>query len=124
MALRLQAVGELGACGGLARTLQADEHDDAGGLLAQVERDVLPAQQLGELIDDDLHDVLPRRERIHDIGGQAALLRAAAKAFHHAEVDVCLEQRHADLLDARIYIGLGKVALRAEPVEDVLQFLG
>ena len=68
----------------------------------------------------DLHDVLRRGERLQDLGGHAALLRLGDEVLHHLEVDVGLEQRHADVAHGRGDVGLGELALAAQAVEGVV----
>ena len=116
-----ETVGELGARGGLAGALQAHHHDDAGDAAAEVEAHGLAAQQGGELVVDDLDDVLGRGQAVHDIGREAALLGALDEALHHLVVDVCLEQRHADLLHGGVDVGLRQAALALEAAEDALE---
>ena len=96
LALLLEHVGELDRRGGLTGALQAHEHDDVGDAAGEHELALGPAEQLGELVEHDLDDVLRRREGVHDLGGEAALLGARDEVLHHAVVDVRLEKGHAD----------------------------
>ena len=43
---------------------------------------------------------------------------------HHADVDVGLEQRRADLVQHLVDIGLGEAALAAEPLDDAFEAVG
>ena len=123
VALLCQTIGELGGSGCLARALKAQHHDDAGDAAAKVQAHGLAAQKRRELVVDDLDDVLSRCEAFHDLGCKAALLGALDKALDDLEVDVCLEQRHADLLHGGVDIGLGQAALALKAAKHALEFL-
>ncbi len=120
--LSLEQVRELRGGRGLARTLQADEHDHVGSAVLRERHLALGrAEELRELVEDDLDDVLRRREGIHDLGGQALLLAVGDEALDDAIVDVGLEQRHADLAHRSVDIVLGETALALELGEGVLE---
>ena len=125
VALALEEVGELGRGRGLARALQTNEHDHVGrAVLRQHELGLGGAEKLGQLVEHDAHHVLRGRERIQDLGREALLLAGGDKVLDHAEVDVGLEQGHADLAHGHVDIGLGELALAAELVEGVLEAFG
>ena len=125
VALALQEIGELGRGRGLARALQAHEHDHVGrAVLRQHELGLVGAEKLGELVEHDAHHVLRRRERVQDLGREALLLAGGDKVLDHAEVDVGLEQGHADLAHGHVDVGLGELALAAELVKGVLEAFG
>jgi hypothetical protein len=46
---------------------------------------------------DDLHDLLARREALRHLLTEGALLDGGCEVLDDGEVDVCLEQREADL---------------------------
>ena len=94
-----------------------------GILLPSMQLGRLAAQQRLHLLEDDLHDVLPGRERIHDDCGHATLFDLAAELLDDLEVDICLEQRHPDFLDAGVDIFFGQLALRAKSGENVLELI-
>ncbi len=123
--LALEQVGELGRRGGLAGALEADEHDHVGrAVLREDELGVGGAEKVGELVEDDLHDVLGGRQRVHDLGGQALLLAARHELLDHAVVDVGLEERHANLAHRAVDVVLGETTLAAELGEGVLESVG
>ena len=107
LSLLLKQVRQLNGGRGLAGTLKAHEHDDVGDAVGEHEFGFGGAQKLGQLIKDDLDDVLRGRERFHDLGGQAALLGLGDELLDDLEVDVRLEQRHADVAHRRIDVGFG-----------------
>ena len=79
----------------LARALQAGEQDD--GELREREAGLALAHQRGQLVVDDLHDLLPRREALQHLLAERALAHLGDEVADDGEVDVCLEQREADL---------------------------
>ena len=123
MVLLLQAVREFGRGGRLARALQADEHDDVGNAAREDELRVGAAEQFGQLVEHNLHDVLRRRERIEHLSRQAAFLRARAELLHDLKVHVGLEQRQADLAHGGVDVVFGEAALAAQAGKDALQTL-
>ena len=72
-ALLLEQARQLGAVGGLAGALQADQHHDRGRLGGDVQLLVLAAHQFGELFVDDLDDHLRRRQAFEHIRAHGAL---------------------------------------------------
>ena len=125
MALALQEIGKLGCRRGLAGALQAHEHDHVGSaVLCQHQLGLGGAEKLGELVEHDAHHVLRRRERVKDLGREALLLAGGDKVLDHAEVDVCLEQGHANLAHGNVDVRLGELALTAELVKGVLETFG
>ena len=55
------------------------------------------AHQRGQLVVDDLHDLLAGREALQDVLADRALADARDEIPHDLEVDVGLEQREPDL---------------------------
>ena len=89
--LLLEQEGQLYGCRSLTGALQAHEHDDVGDAVAKDELALGGTEHLGELVEHDLDDVLRRRQRLHDLGGHAALLGLGDKLLNDLEVDVGLE---------------------------------
>jgi len=54
---------------------------------------------------------------------QAALLQLGGELAHDLEVDICLEQRQADLPHRRVDVLLGERAVLAHPVQRLLELL-
>ena len=69
--LRLEPAGELGRVGGLARTLQAGHQHDGRRLRGEGDAHRLAAEGLGELLVDDLDDLLGRVQRLADLRADA-----------------------------------------------------
>ena len=123
LALLAHEAGELGAVGRLARALQADEHDDARRLGADVQLLVLAAHEGGELFVDDLDDHLRGREALEHIRARGALGHFAHKVLDDLEVHVRLEQRELDLTHGLLDVGLREPALAAQAFERLGQLV-
>ena len=70
-------------------------------MAAEGELGVAAAHERDQLLVHDLHDLLRRREALHDLGAEGALLDVGDELAHDLEVDVGLEQRQADLAQRR-----------------------
>ena len=119
--LLLEQIGQLNGRRSLTGTLQAHEHDDIGNAVAKDELALGGAEHLGELVEHDLDDVLCRRQRLHDLGGHATLLGLGDELLDDLEVDVGLEQRHANVAHGRSNIGLGQLTLATQAVKCVVE---
>ena len=108
---------ELGCGGGLARALEADQHDHRRRVRLVLDLALLTAQQGDELVVDDLHDLLPGRQRFEHIAADRALANPVDEGAGHSEVDVGFEQRHADLAQPDLDVLLGQPAASGEPAE-------
>ena len=112
--LALQQIRQLGGSRGLTRALQAHEHDDVGrAVLRKHELGLGGAQELRELVKNDAHHVLCRRQGIQHVGRHALFLARGDEVLHHAIVDVRFQERHANLTHRGIDVVLGKTALAA-----------
>ena len=109
VALGQQLLGELAGGGGLARALEAHHHDERG-LSFHREAGFHGAHEPHQLVMADLDEVIGRgdlgasgqtmapflaRERDHLAHGPLA--DRGQELFHHAQLDVGLEQAHADV---------------------------
>ena len=82
--------------GGLARALQADDHEDAGRLVGEAQLGFVAAEDLDQLFVDDLDDLLRGRKRREHFLAHRLFLDVFDELFDDPEVDVGFEQRHAD----------------------------
>ncbi len=119
----LEVEGELGGRGRLARALQADEEDDGRALL-DGERRLLAAEDGGQLVPDDLEDLLGGREGGQDLLTHGLLADARREVLDDAQVDVGLEERRPDLLERLVDVELGQVAFAAQLLQHTLQPVG
>ena len=124
LAVLLEQLGELGAGGRLARALQAGHQDDGRRMAAERQLRVAAAHERDELLVHDLHDLLRRREALHDLGAERALLDVRHELAHHLEVHVGLEQRQADLAHGGVDVLGGELAVALEALHDALEALG
>ena len=114
MAFLLQTVRQLAAAVVFTGALQAHEHDDVGDAAGEHQLAIGAAEQLGELVGDDLDDVLRRGQGVEHLGIKAALLRARHELLDHLEVDVSFEHGHAHLAHGGVDVVLGQAALAAQ----------
>ena len=87
---------ELGRRRRLARALEPAEHDHRRRA-AERELRVRRAHQLGQLLVDDLHDLLAGLEALQHVLPERALAHRADELLDDLEVDVGLEEREPDL---------------------------
>ena len=111
---------ELGRRRRLARALEAAEEDDGRGA-PEHELRVGRAHQLGQLLVDDLHDLLARVEPLEDILAEGTLPHGVHELLHDLEVDIRLEQRESDLARGAGDGLLVEPGAAAEVAEGVLQ---
>jgi len=113
---RLEHQAQLGAGGGLARTLQA-HHQDRRGRRTKIERNIVAAQRLHQHVMDDLDDLLAGRDRADDIFANGAGADLFNKVLHHRQRHIGVDQGGAHLGQCGIDIGLAERAAPAKLVE-------
>ena len=84
----------------------------------------IAAHELAQLLIDDLHDHLGRRERFQHVGADAALRHSLGEVLDHLIADVRFQQRHADLTHSLLHIGFLQAALAAKLFEGGGNFFG
>ena len=120
MAGILQPVTQLAGERRLTGALKAGEHDDRRRILCEVQRAVhTGAKHRGELLIDNLHDLLGRVERFGNLGAERAFADPAGEGTHHVERHIGVEQRAADLADGAVDISLGKLAFALQMLERI-----
>ena len=124
LALRLQPARELARERRLARALQAAQEDHGRRLRGERQRRAGAAEQLGQLLVDDLDDLLARRQALEHVAADRALAHRGDERADDLEVDVRLEQREADLAHGGVEILLGQRAALAQLAERGLEFVG
>ena len=103
--------------GGLTGALQAHHHNDAGGLGGVGQPGVGAAHQRGQLLVDDLDDLLPRRETVQNVLPHGLFADAGHKVLDDFVADVRFQQRHAHLAHGQADILLADAALAAQVLE-------
>ena len=114
---------ELGRRRRLARALEAAEEDHRRRA-AERELRVGRAHQLGQLLVDDLHDLLAGLEALQHVLAERALADRGDELLDDLEVDVGLEQREADLARRARDGLLVEAGAAAEVAEGVLEAVG
>ena len=95
-----------------------------GGWGAIASRCPRAAEQLDQLVVHDLHDLLPRRQRLEHVLADGLLADAVDEALDDLEVDVGFEEGHAHLAEGLLDVLLRQPAESAEPVEDTREATG
>ena len=119
-----EPLGELSGGRRLAGALQADHHDDRWRLRREVQPDVLAAQDLDQLVMDDLDDLLPRAQALHHFLSERLLLHGIRELLHDLEVHVGFEQGDSDFLERLVEVLFADAAFALEVLENALQFFG
>ena len=115
-ALLDDVAGELGRARGLARALEADHRHD-GRVAGQVEDAVACAEEVDELVVDDLDDLLTGGEAVEDVAADRLLADARHEVLDDLEVDVGFEQGEPDLAHSRVHVGLADPAAAGQVAE-------
>jgi hypothetical protein len=124
VALALQPAAQLAGQRRLTGTLETGQHDHGRRLLRQPDPAGLAAEDLDELLVDDLDDLLGRVQRLRDVGTAGAFLDGVDEGADDRQRDVGLQQRDADLARGGIDVGVGQPALAPQAGEDLVQAVG
>ncbi len=120
----LQPISQLAGQGGLTGTLKTGEHDDRRRVLREVQRTVhTRAEHAGELLVDDLHDLLGRIQRLRHLGAERAFADAAGEGAHHVKSHIGIQQRTADLAYRAVDVGVGKLAFALQMLEGIRELV-
>ena len=114
---------QLGARRRLARALQSQQQDDPRRDRRGRETALRIAEEGQHLVADDANDLLIGREALQDVGVDGAIADAIGERLDHLEVDVGLEQRHADLAQGDLHRFRREASLTADLAENVLKAL-
>ena len=123
-ALLLEPAGQLGRCGGLARSLEAGEEDDRRRPAGVADLEGLAAEDGDELLVDDLDDLLARAQALGQLESHAAVAHGRGEGAHDADLDVGLEQGGADLPQDLVDVGLGQAPAAPQAGEDAVESVG
>ncbi len=118
-----QKEAELRRGGRLARPLETGEEDHRRRA-AEREPRVPRTHERGQLLVDDLHDLLTRREALQDVLSQRPLLDGRREVARNFEVDVRLEEREADLAHRLRDRLLVEATTATEAAESGLELVG
>ena len=122
--LALEPSGQLGRVGRLTRALQTSHQHDGRWLRRVGDADRLAAERRGQLVVDDLDDLLRGVERPAQLLADAALAHLRHEAFDDLEVDVGLEQRETDLAQDLVDVGFAELSVPTKPLEDPIETIG
>ena len=123
-ALGLEVLGQLGAAGRLAGALEPGHQHDGGRPGRHRQAHVGAAHQRGQLLVDDLDDLLVRGQRGHDLRPGGPLLDRPGELLDHGQADVGLEQGQADGPHGLVDVALAEPSPALEAGERSLQLVG
>ena len=122
--LRAQMQGELGGCRGLTGTVQTHQHHDHRRRRRQVELGGRPTHELGELLIDDLDEVLLGSQAGEHFAAQRLAAHLVGEIANHVDVDVGLEQRQTHLADRVLDVLFGDLAVPAQTFDRQFELVG
>jgi len=115
---------ELGGGRGLARALQAGHQDHRWDPVRELQGlRIVTAQQGHHLVADDAQHGLVGAEARQDRSTHSLDADAIQELLDHAEMDVGLEQREANLAERRVDVGFAQGPLATKRPEDSLQLV-
>ena len=115
---------QLAGAGRLTGALEADDHDGAGRLIREAQFRLMASQDVDQFVLDDLDDLLRRRQRSEDFLAERFYLDVLDQLLDDAEVNVGLQQRHANLAQGGLHVCGGQLAFTAQALKHPLQFFG
>jgi len=107
----------------LTRPLQPDHHHHRGRNRAELEAFAPFAEHCGELVEDDLDQLLRRRDRLELRHADGLLFDPLEKLARELKVDVGLEEDAAHLTQPLLDVGIGEDPAPAQAGESLLQLL-
>ena len=109
-ALLFQTQRELAGLRRLTRALQTDQHDDRRRRVGELQARLRAAEQLDQLVVDDLDDRLRRRQRFEDVCADRLLFDASDERLGARKRDVGLEQRDANFAQRLVDVAFAETA--------------
>ena len=116
--------GELCGRGRLARALKACEQHDRRWLRHVRDLQCLAAQSCGQLLVDDLDDLLGRGEMLGKLGPGASDADPLDEVLDDSQIDVGLEKGDSDLAQDLCDLGVPEAPAAAKAREDPLEAIG
>ena len=118
-----EVLGELAGAGGLTRALEADDHDDGGRLVGKTKPGGVGAEDLHQLVADDLDDLLRGRQGLEHFLAHGFLADPLDELLDYLEVDVGFEQSDTDLPQSNIHVLCREFAFSAQVLENALELI-
>ena len=123
MSALLQPVRQLARRGRLAGTLQARHQHDGRRLRGEFELGRVFAEDVDQLIANDLDHLLGGRQRGQHLLADSLLADVFDQLFDDFEVDIGFQQRHANFLERFADVLFGQRALPSQVLKGALQLV-
>ena len=120
--LGFQLARQLGGSRRFSGALQADHHDDGGRHGAELQRLTTLAEHRGQLVVDDLDELLSGRNRAQLRDTDGLLLDPLEKFTGELKVDIGLEEDTTDFAESFLYVRFVEDATSAKTRERGLEF--
>ena len=117
-------LGQFGRMGGFTGTLQAAHHDDGWNLGGKVDAAVGGTHQLGQLVANNLDDLLGRSEAGKHLFADGFFSHILDKVFGNLVVDVRFQQGHSDLAHRVPDVVFGKLTFGAQLFKGLVELIG
>ena len=121
-AMRFEMPRQLAARGRLARTLETHHQDDGGRHGGESQSRVLLSHEGTELLPDDLHHLVPRRQALLHLLADRLDADPLDEFLDDREVDVSLEERQAHFFKGLGNRGLVQDAMAPETLQNPVKF--
>ena len=100
--------------------MKADEHDNRRELRCKIQPDIHAAENLDQLIANDLYDLLARTQTLQYFRTDSFRPHSIGELFDDLEIHVRFEKCHADLFQGFLDVKLRQPAFTAQILEDAL----
>jgi hypothetical protein len=104
--------------------LQSDQEIDSRRLLRELQLCLTSAQELDQLVTNNLDDLLPGSEGFYDFLAQCALFHSLDEILRDLEVNIGIKESIPDLPARLFEVPFGHAALATKVPENFLQLVG
>jgi hypothetical protein len=100
--------------------MQTDQHQ-TGGIAGKIQRGILRAEQIRQLVADKLDDLLAGLDAGDDFGAERFGFDALDEVARDLEIHIGFQQSHPHLAQGVADVGLGNFPEAAQVLEGVLE---
>ena len=124
MAIFAQPASEFAGGSGFTGALQADDEENAGGIVGEAELGFMAAEDLDQFLVDNADDLLGRCEAGEDFLAHGLDFHGLNQLLDDFEIDVGFKEGDADFAKGGFHVLRGETALATHIFEDALEFIG